>query len=109
VKTQSLSPTQTATFKIHIENDADRRDKFYIHMKPPSPPNSCMCPSGNCSGVPDAVKAVVNVGRPQMTVAKDDGKTSVVEGDSLPYVVCGAFSRHGTFPVTFDGCNASSV
>ncbi len=150
IKTQTLSPTETATFKIHVENDADRRDKFYIKQDPSTLPvpagwtvqfldgsggditaavqagtylypgngyvdpgqsfdmtltispdltatqttydvivlaDSWMCPTADCSGTPDAVKAVVEVGRPIMTVEKDDGKTTVTAGDNLPYVI----------------------
>ena len=55
-------------------------------------PDSWMCPVldhpvPGCSGSVDVVKARITLGCPDMTVAKDDGKTTVTEGDSLPYAI----------------------
>lgn len=157
VKSQTVSPNQTATFKIHVENDANRIDQFLVRggggdtgwtvayfdstgdvtaqvvagtyksadvvsggafdltltVKPafgvacPTTysvnvvPESASCPvldhpTPGCSGSYDAVRALVTVGCPEMTVAKTDGKTQVGPGDTLPYVI--TYSNTGDAP-----------
>jgi uncharacterized repeat protein (TIGR01451 family) len=150
VKSQDVAPLETATFQIRIENDADRRDRFYVsgtgsatgwtvqylegatdvtaditdpsgtaYLAPTDGgyldpgdffeltlnvtpdfdascgdtyevnivPDSWMCPDGTCSGAPDAVQALVTVGCPEMTVAKDDGLITVVPGQAVQYEI----------------------